>query len=266
MQSYETPRIPKSVFSSSTYKFLRGRFLVELLTNTVIPAALKQSAPSVDYKTVGDETVASLVNPPVPPEVSLITGEAIHNLRGALDHMTSAIVHFHTNKVSRSTFPVSMTKSKLLEEKNKSNSIYKILPGLWDFIYHEIRPYADEDGDSWISTLSRLHNTDKHRLLMTTFHQSIASDNVMSEHGAFMYNAVVNTGVGPFEFARFKGPLSISPRPIASTILLNEPEVGSVPLDQALAKMLETVHRVGMAIETQMCGAEAFGEQISNDI
>lgn len=253
MRKYETPTVPKSVVASSATKLLRGQVLMELLRDKAIPEALSQSAPSIEYRPDGDETVASLVNPPVPAAIPLILGETIHNLRGALDHITTAIHNFHKGiRDTRIKFPVSSTKENLLKSR-RGDQLYKDIPELWDFIFEIVKPYSDEDGNKWLYRMCSLSNTDKHRMLMTTFLHSTASDDVIHDGGVFMKNAVVNNGPGRFEFARFKGNVTISPRPIASSILLCEPEVGSAPLDQALACMFQATYEAGLAIQDQTC-------------
>jgi len=134
--------------------------------------------------------------PPLPLCFTLYAGEAIHQLRSALDHLVYQLIVAHTKNppVFRSAFPVvgklsyfkSGKKRTAVEEyeaqtgrlkQDISISAEALIRGLQPFQ----RGASFEDDPLW--QLSELDNAYKHRLLMLTV------------HGVSLYNVTV-TGSG----------------------------------------------------------------------
>lgn len=119
---------------------------------------------------------------PLPASLSLILGDAIHNLRSALDHLIWQLVIANGGKPNRNTgFPIWDTKAKYKagrpgNAQGISQSALKVLYGL--------KPYKGGNSPLW--TLHQLDITDKHRLLLAVF---AAHRNVIIDFGASMRRA-----------------------------------------------------------------------------
>jgi hypothetical protein len=102
---------------------------------------------------------------PIPTEITLITGDAIHNTRTALDLIISQIEFEKTGTVSKWTkFPFCETLNELVGTVN--GSINKFSPVLADFIIDVIKPYRT--GNDALYSLHDLDIIDKHRLIIPT--------------------------------------------------------------------------------------------------
>lgn len=105
-----------------------------------------------------------------PPAFSLVIGDAVHNLRSALDHAygiaASAIDHSIDPKTT--TFPFFKTKEEVEKAFNRStlNGSMSTPKGkkVTQVILNEIRPYGGDDVA--IRHLNKLDNIDKHRLII----------------------------------------------------------------------------------------------------
>lgn len=101
---------------------------------------------------------------PVPPDVTLITGDALHCLRSSLDHMAWQLVESAGNVPGKATaFPIADTSQKFADAiggctKGMAPPAVSAIRGL--------HPYQGGNDSLWL--LSRLDNVDKHRLLITT--------------------------------------------------------------------------------------------------
>jgi hypothetical protein len=98
-----------------------------------------------------------------PAKLSAITGDVIHNLRSALDHLAYHLVLVGGGSPSKQTyFPISDSAAKY-----KTESIGKIKGMRPDAIkaINAIKPYRGGNDALW--RLHRLNNVDKHRLLIT---------------------------------------------------------------------------------------------------
>ncbi|MCA1452073.1 hypothetical protein I6F35_02440 [Bradyrhizobium sp. BRP22] len=102
---------------------------------------------------------------PIPHEIPLILGDAIHNLRTALDHLAQQLYLVGTGATtysSKTEFPISESTQKLrgvIKDKCKG-----IRPEAIDELL-ALEPYKDGKGnDLWV--LHKLNNIDKHRTLV----------------------------------------------------------------------------------------------------
>ena len=106
-----------------------------------------------------------LVNTPeVPPSISLIVGDALHNLRSALDHLAWQLVEVGGGTPGKWTsFPIADDASKYIPAFVSG----KIKGARQDAIeaINLIKPYKGGADDIW--RLRELNNIDKHRLLLT---------------------------------------------------------------------------------------------------
>lgn len=101
---------------------------------------------------------------PIPPQLRIIAGDAIQNLRSALDYIVYALVYAHSGKRSTKVeFPISDCEP--LTEKQQSRFAGKVEGMRQDAIeaIQRIKPYKGGDDTLW--RLHRLNIIDKHRLL-----------------------------------------------------------------------------------------------------
>lgn len=101
---------------------------------------------------------------PVPVEIGLIIGDAVHNLRSALDHLTFQLV-LANGKTPRSTteFPIR-DPSKQYTSAFESRKVEDVPTKAKD-IFRSIQPAKTGDMTLW--NLQTLDIADKHRLIIT---------------------------------------------------------------------------------------------------
>jgi hypothetical protein len=102
---------------------------------------------------------------PIPPEISLIAGDAIQNLRSALDYLACGLVRVTKTEPSPQVcFPIS--ESEPLTEKQQARFEGQVKGMRQDAInaIKGTKPYKGGDDTLW--RLHRLNIIDKHRLLM----------------------------------------------------------------------------------------------------
>ena len=104
---------------------------------------------------------------------ALIIGDALHNMRSALDLLYFRIFGEVTGKANKFTrFPIRDDRKELvsainggLKEKKLSN--HRGALALRDFIVDDVQAYAAGNGPLW--TLHEMNITDKHQLLLPVF-------------------------------------------------------------------------------------------------
>lgn len=102
---------------------------------------------------------------PPPAELPLIIGDAVHNLRGALDLMASEIMRAAGESDTSIYFPFHETRENLVDRIDKG-PIKVVFPIIADYILNHIRPHKGGDDALW--ALNKLDILDKHRLLIPT--------------------------------------------------------------------------------------------------
>jgi len=101
----------------------------------------------------------------IPPDLMCIAGDAIHNLRSALDVAMSEMEFVLTSKRTKDvTFPVYKTRDDL-EKAVNSRLEGKTPKRVIDYIVKSIQPYERGNGDA-IWQLHRLDIVDKHRVIV----------------------------------------------------------------------------------------------------
>ncbi len=101
----------------------------------------------------------------VPEEFMCIAGDAMHNLRTALDFVANEIEFLTTGQRTKHTkFPVCDTRDELVAVIN-GGFVRKAPKGIIDFIVDVVQPYESGDGKC-IWALHALDIEDKHRLLI----------------------------------------------------------------------------------------------------
>lgn len=112
-----------------------------------------------------ESLIQIMVAESVPEDFALIIGDAIHNLRSALDIAISDIEFATTgHRKDRTQFPIRETRNELISAINgglKSKAPESTL----NFIVDVVQPYKGGNGDA-LWALHRLDIDDKHRLLI----------------------------------------------------------------------------------------------------
>ena len=101
---------------------------------------------------------------PVPSDIALILGDAIHNLRSALDHLAWQLVKAGGGQPDRDTFfPICESSQQYASAFGRGE--IKRMPVGAEKVLSSIQPYQTLDQNLWL--LHRLDIIDKHRLLLT---------------------------------------------------------------------------------------------------
>jgi hypothetical protein len=203
--------------------------------------------------------IVSVAN--VAAELVLNLGDAIHNMRCALDYVIAETLGW---KDTRITFPMDKTREELIAsfrtnpetvgqrvmKKGRNAPVEEAVPGIGDFIVNEICPYDTPDGFLW--ALGKLDARDKHRLLVpVVVPQTIPGINAVDANENRMINCVGTVSAhGVVNFMRFgAGGVKIEGhgKPTAE-ILINEVGIfENKRLFPSLAKFsqitLETINR-----------------------
>lgn len=123
-------------------------------------------------------TVHVLKADPVPPIISIASGDAIHNLRSALDHIACVLVLANGNPITERTgFPIMDYPPSSAEEKR---SCRRKVQGMRQEAIDAIRsvnPYKAGDVTLW-----RLHSLDiidKHKMLVAAFGSITAVNGIL---------------------------------------------------------------------------------------
>jgi hypothetical protein len=119
-------------------------------------------------------------------ELALRLGDAIHNLKSALDHAWFQTVNrlIPSKDWERARFPVYPT-DKLLEAALQNLEINISAPNFYKFIIRDIQPY--NGGNIAIRPIHELDIRDKHRLLIPVVHYSSIGDIYVKDQGGKIY-------------------------------------------------------------------------------
>lgn len=104
-------------------------------------------------------------------ELATVIGDAIHNLKCALDHawLETATRLIPTRNWERTKFPCFLERNEL-EAALRKLQIDTSSPNFFNLILNDIKPY--DRGDFAIRTIHELDLRDKHRLLIPVVHYS----------------------------------------------------------------------------------------------
>jgi len=104
----------------------------------------------------------------VPSQIVATIGDAVHNLRSALDHVACAFALQNNPGVDIGTISFIIVKDGVTFRRPEvQKKIARLGPAGAKFLA-DLKPYGGDDGISLFYALSRLDNTDKHRALLTT--------------------------------------------------------------------------------------------------
>ena len=101
----------------------------------------------------------------IPVRLSVITGDALHNIRSALDYLAYQLILIGGGTPDRqSGFPITNTDDAAQYEANRTRKVKGMRPDAIKAI-DAIKPYKSGNDTLW--RLNELNNIDKHRLVVT---------------------------------------------------------------------------------------------------
>jgi hypothetical protein len=139
---------------------------------------------------------------PLPAEVPLIIGDAIHNLHVPLDHIASDIVRSLGKDGDRVHFPKDGLRDRVAQSRHFALTV-KAAPNLKNIVLEEIRPY--KGGNLAVWETGKLDNIDKHKLLVPTLAITrLSGISAIDDNGNGIIDCAVTVDAeGTFNFAAF---------------------------------------------------------------
>lgn len=182
---------------------------------------------SIELHPETGQHVVKFTSKALSPEFGLAFGDAVTNLRSALDHAYAAALGEQNSRSGQVFFPIRENRQGLIGSLQKRAKKKPIPNALYALIVDEIKPY-ELGGHLTISGLNDLANIDKHRLLLAT--NGLIGVTVSYTHGrATFENCFFGTQAGKDMFLSL-GPGGIEfknePKPsLAVFISEREPNV-----------------------------------------
>lgn len=174
------------------------------------------------HEDVGEVWYKVAYVPEIPAPIALMLGDALYNLRAALDYLAHELVVIAGNEPnSQTAFPIFNTS------KDFSDGVDKKVKGMRQTAieaFRSIQPYQGGFGHT-LWQLHRLNNIDKHRVLLTVALINSGRTMTPSEELQFAerfkkVHGAYPTGTSPWRFLRRKG----APIPLeADDVLLKTP-------------------------------------------
>ena len=171
-------------------------------------------------------------------ELALIIGDAIHNLRTAIEYAYLGVVERRAPAAfdDKTKFPVRETKA-FVENALKGRKIDVLCPALFKWIVAEVKPYRTEDGNIVVTCLHDFDVSDKHWLLTPMLQVFDATGIILEdENGREITgntHSITVEGTGPYWIA-FSRKFKVKDHgKVSPTVVFNErnPFQGSTVLD-----------------------------------
>lgn len=147
-----------------------------------------------------------------PRHTPTILGDAIHNLRSALDHAYCALVIANGYEITnRTAFPFYPNKDRALEALTNKGKFRSDTPNkdVLEFIFNELKPFRDDGSDLYI--LHKLDIDDKHKVLVGTLaHVHEAHYEIMDNNGKSLLDIQGPNIVVPHKYQN-SGPIGLEP-------------------------------------------------------
>ena len=138
---------------------------------------------------------------PMPEDVPLILGDALHNLRTSLDFVSTALARAAGKSVANRKFPFRKTRDEVIAAVNGGLKDFAPQPVI-SAIIDEIKPY--KGGNDALCTLHDLDITDKHLLIVPTISIATIKGVDLAFGGILMKNSTFMVEGG--QKIRFQGP------------------------------------------------------------
>ncbi len=157
------------------------------LDPTLYELRVEKVPPSVIHKNATSFELAYRPKKPIPETLALVIGDAIHNLRAALDHLANGIVReWHPEPPDFGFFPMTKKRENLISHAHLP-AIEQALPGTEKLLLEDIRPADGASKSLW--AFHSLDNDDKHNLILPTVtFATVSNINVTMGNGGSMTN------------------------------------------------------------------------------
>ena len=152
-------------YASARLKIDRAKHHISDFQNRIANIPDEEHRTVVDYDSRPGKTLIKFVTESIKVETSLIFGDAITNLRSALDHAFAAAIGCQNDTTGQVYFPIRENLKGLENALKKTAEKNPIPKPLWELIVNEIQPH--EGGHPALSALNKLANIDKHRLIIS---------------------------------------------------------------------------------------------------
>lgn len=164
---------------------------------------------------------------PIPQLLALVIGDAVHNLRGALDHLCTGVVRT-VDKGAKRYFPMQKNRENLVSPSGEAaktlTAIEEALPGARKRLLEEIRPHNSPAEDLW--GFHALDNDDKHNLLIPVVTLAeVSATRIDTAAGSMEGITVRNDAAGPIGLILSSSPITIH-GDIQTTVEVRFPEGG----------------------------------------
>jgi len=108
------------------------------------------------------------IREPPPARLGVIFGDAIQNLRSALDHLVwQLVIASDAQPDNRNQFPIFVREPSTDRERGRWDSAVRGLAPPYVAAIERMQPYkADEPGERTLAVLADLSNADKHRIVV----------------------------------------------------------------------------------------------------
>lgn len=148
-------------------KLLRARDLIEDAADLIVMYGKRASIVPVKVEEGAVETTWKITfSPPPPAGLTLLVGDAIHNLRSALDILVCDLARINGKSTKSLKFPFAESEDALKDAIKKSNHRNRIGDKATDAI-EALRPF--KGGNLLLRGLHEMDLADKHRLILPTF-------------------------------------------------------------------------------------------------
>lgn len=198
----------------ATKKFFQARLKVQRAHRHIseLQHVLSEFGKSEFYRLNPDPDTHGLVlevAKPMPAEIPLAVGDAVHSLRSALDYIASEIVRTSGLNANNVYFPLHETRENLVDALDKG-LIKQASPKLITIILNKIKPYKTGNYPLW--ALNKIDVIDKHRLLIPVLNvTAIRGINAEDTHGTKIINmTIIAHGAGRFNAVGTGGPVTIT--------------------------------------------------------
>jgi hypothetical protein len=151
-------------YESAILKIERAKHHVNDLKAAIADIPPKTYEVVIDQDSHPGDTLIKVKTKPLDRGVSLIVGDAVCNLRAALDHAFAAAIGAENDVTGQVQFPIRDNAGGLIGALQKTAKKWPIPKPLWNLIVDEIKPH--DGGHPSLPALNKLANLDKHRLII----------------------------------------------------------------------------------------------------
>jgi hypothetical protein len=163
-------------FNGARLKIERAKQHIDELNRRVqalVASGIHKLSLHIDPDT-GNDSLQIEVSQVVPEDFAIIIGDALHNLKGALDFTVNEIVVNRLGRYDEHTrFPFRDKRDALIAAVN-GGLIKQASEATVNYIVNVAKPYVGGNDTFW--ALHRLNILDKHRLLLPVLHISVVEN------------------------------------------------------------------------------------------